>query len=341
MDTAKKLKELIDRSKRPLITAHIRLDGDALGSELAIYHALKAMGKESCIINDSSIPRVYKFLVKDVETRHWTADTEASLSADGGSHGFDLAIVVDTPAADRVGGLHQIVSSGIPVVNIDHHVCNDNFGDVNMVRTEKCSTGEIIFDFFRRVGIEITPEIARALYVAIITDTGRFMHRNTTSNTLHTAAYLIDHGADPTDIGQHLYKTNTCGQLRLLSMATDTLSFHYNKKIACMQLTREMMRKADTPPIDTQDFADVPASLEGVEVGVLLREMSEKNMVKISLRSRDGIDVNTIASGFGGGGHQRAAGFELEGTIQEVQDRVVAVITKIFESSEKEEEILA
>ncbi|MFQ5957139.1 MAG: bifunctional oligoribonuclease/PAP phosphatase NrnA [Candidatus Brocadiales bacterium] len=339
MDVTKKLKELIDRSRRPLITAHIRLDGDALGSELAFYHALKAMGKEPAIVNDSSMPRVYKFMVKDADVRCWNADTMASLSAGGESYGFDLAIVVDTPAAERVGGLHKVISTDIPVVNIDHHVCNYNFGDINMVETEKCSTGEIVFDFFCRTGIEITPKIAEALYVAIVTDTGRFMHRNTTSDTLRAAAYLIDHGADPTDIGQHLYKTNTYGQLQLLSMAIDTLSFHFNKRIACIWLTKEMMRKAHTPPIDTQDFADVPASLEGVEVGVLLREFGEKNMVKVSLRSRNGIDVNKVANDFGGGGHQRAAGFEQEGAIQEIQDRIVTAIVKMFESSK--EKILA
>ncbi len=344
-DTIKRLRGLIDSSKRPLITAHIRLDGDALGSELAFYHALKAMGKEPCIVNDSSMPRVYKFLVRDVDARCWNADTKASLSAGGASCGFDLAIVVDTPTAERVGGVHEIISSGIPVVSIDHHVCGDPFGDVSIVDAERCSSGEIVFDLFRSMGIEITPRIAEALYVAILTDTGRFMHRNTNSDTLRAAAYLIDHGADPTDIGQHLYKTNTYGYIQLRSLAAKTLSFHSDKKIACMWLTRDMMREAHTPPIDTQDFADVPSSIEGVEVGVLLRELGEKNKnknkVKVSLRSRDGIDVNKIANDFGGGGHKRAAGFELEGPIQEVQDRVVEVIAKAFESSGKfEEEVL-
>jgi phosphoesterase RecJ-like protein len=340
-ETIKKLKELIDGSKRPLITAHIRLDGDAMGSQLAFYYALKAMGKEPCIINDSNIPRVYKFLGEGVDARRWTPDTKTSLSTGGKSYGFDLAIVVDTPGADRTGGVQQIISSGMPVISIDHHVCGCNFGDLNIIETEKCSTGEIVFDLFRHMNIEITPKIAEALYVAIITDTGRFMHRNTTSDTLRAAAHLIDCGADPTDIGQRLYKTNTYGYIQLQSMATKTLSFHCDKKVACMWLTKEMMRNAHTPPIDTQDFADIPSSMEGIEVGVLLRELGAKNMVKVSLRSRDGIDVNKIANDFGGGGHRRAAGFELEGSIQEVQDRVVKAVSKVYESLEKEQKVLA
>ncbi len=341
MEATKRFKEFIDKSKRPMITAHVRLDGDALGSELAFYHALKDMGKEPCIVNDSSIPRVYKFLVRDVDVVHWNSDTEAALSARGETYGFDLAIVADTPLTDRVGGVRKIVSSGIPVINIDHHLCSDEYGDLNIVETEKCSTGEIVFDLYRGLGIEITSRIAEALYVAIVTDTGRFMHRNTTSNTLRMAAELIDCGADPTDIGQRLYKANTYGYIQLHSMATKTLSFHYEKKIACMWLTKEMMRQAKMPPIDTQDFADVPSSIEGVEVGVLLRELGEKNQVKVSLRSRDSIDVNKIANGFGGGGHRRASGCELEGSIQEVQDRVVEVVIKAFESLKREEKVLA
>ncbi len=335
-DDIGKLKGLIDGSKRPLLTGHVRLDGDALGSELALYHAFRDMGKDPCILNDSSIPRVYKFLVKDVEPKRWTEETKASLSANGNTYGFDLAIVLDTPVANRTGGVHQVISSGMPVINIDHHLCSDNFGDLNIVDTEKCSTGEIVFDLLRSLGIKITPRIAEALYVAIVTDTGRFMHRNTTADTFRAAAHLIDCGADPTNISQFLYKTNTFGYIQLRSMAAETLSFHCDKKIACMWLTKKMMRDAHTPPIDTQDFADVPSSIEGVEVGVLLRELGEKNMIKVSLRSRDGIDVNQIAREFGGGGHRRASGFELEGSIQEVQDRVVKAVIRDIESSEKE-----
>ncbi len=335
-DDIGKLKELIDGSKRPLLTGHVRLDGDALGSEIALYQAFRGMGKDPCILNDSSIPRVYKFLLKDVETKRWTEETKASLSANGNTYGFDLAVVLDTPVANRTGGVHQVISSGMPVINIDHHLCSDNFGDLNIVDTEKCSTGEIVFDLLRSLEIKITPRIAEALYVAIVTDTGRFMHRNTTSDTFRAAAHLIDCGADPTNISQFLYKTNTFGYIQLRSMAAETLSFHCDKKVACMWLTKKMMRDAHTPPIDTQDFADVPSSIEGVEVGVLLRELGAKNMIKVSLRSRDGIDVNKIAREFGGGGHRRASGFELEGSIQEVQDRVVKAVIRDLESSEKE-----
>jgi phosphoesterase RecJ-like protein len=258
-------------------------------------------------------------------------------------------IVVDTPSVERVGGVSQLITRphrqvDLPVINIDHHVCNTNFGTVNWVEPRRGSTGEMIYEFLRQANLEITPKVAEALYVAIITDTGRFTHNNTSSESLRAAAHLIDCGVNPTRIGERLYRANTYGQLQLLAMATKTLSFHSNKRIASVWLTRDMLREAHTPSIDTHDFADIPASIEGVVVGILLRELGEPNKVKVSLRSRDGLDVNKLAQKFGGGGHERAAGFELRGSIQEVQERVVEEINKVLDSpkvDEKEEEVPA
>jgi phosphoesterase RecJ-like protein len=344
--TLNSLKELVARARRPLITSHVRLDGDGLGSELALYYALKDMGKEPVIVNDSSIPRVYKFLVREanvqvLESKPTTPKVNPGEPAEGKDKvanpiaqagAFDLVISVDTPVKERLGAVSKLFSESTPVINIDHHVCNANFGTVNWVDTNKCSTGEMVYEFLRSSGYKITPLIAEALYVAVVTDTGRFTNHNTTSETLRVAAALIDCGADPTEIGHHLYKTNTYGQLLLAAKATETMQFFANKRIASIWLTRVMMKEAHTPAIDTQDFPDIPASVEGVSVGVLLRELGEPNKVKVSLRSRDGVDVNRIARKFGGGGHQMAAGFELKGTIQEVQEIIVKEIEKALEA---------
>ncbi|MDO8137403.1 MAG: bifunctional oligoribonuclease/PAP phosphatase NrnA [Candidatus Brocadiales bacterium] len=390
IDLFNKLKGLIDRCHRPLITSHIRLDGDAVGSELALYHVLKGLGKEPSIVNDSPVPRIYKFLVQDHEIKIWKSTQGGSASGGpemfakqigesaslcGGQETsvesstvssdeplratstpavnvedlYDLVIVVDTPSVERVGGVSQLITRphrqvDLPVINIDHHVCNTNFGTVNWVEPRRGSTGEMIYEFLRQANLEITPKVAEALYVAIITDTGRFTHNNTSSESLRAAAHLIDCGVNPTRIGERLYRANTYGQLQLLAMATKTLSFHSNKRIASVWLTRDMLREAHTPSIDTHDFADIPASIEGVVVGILLRELGEPNKVKVSLRSRDGLDVNKLAQRFGGGGHERAAGFELQGSIQEVQERVVEEINKVMDSpkaDEKEEKVPA
>ncbi|MEK7241278.1 MAG: DHHA1 domain-containing protein, partial [Planctomycetota bacterium] len=236
-----------------------------------------------------------------------------------------------TPVKDRLGKVARLFSDPTPIINIDHHLCGGNFGTVNWVDTGKCATGEMVYDLLRSTGWKITPRIAEALYVAIVTDTNRFTNPNTTSETLRAAAHLIDCGADPTEIGNHLYKANTYGQLQLAARATETMKFFGGKRIATIWLTREMMKEAHTPSIDTQDFPDIPASVEGVSVGVLLRELGEPNKVKVSLRSRDGVDVNRVAQKFGGGGHKGAAGCELQGTIEEVQGVVVKEIEKALE----------
>ncbi|MFN3467676.1 MAG: DHH family phosphoesterase, partial [Candidatus Brocadiales bacterium] len=200
-NTLNRLKQLIERSHRPLLTAHIRLDGDALGSELALYYALRDMGKDPVIINDSPIPRVYKFLVREANVRVFNPESTTPDSAGG----FDLVISVDTPAKERLGGVRQLFSDSTPIISIDHHLCNGDFGIVNWVDTSKCSTGEMVYEFLRSAGCKITPRIAEALYVAIVTDTGRFTNPNTSSETLRVAAQLVDCGADPTEIGNHLY----------------------------------------------------------------------------------------------------------------------------------------
>ncbi|HHT9154015.1 MAG TPA: DHH family phosphoesterase, partial [Candidatus Hypogeohydataceae bacterium YC40] len=244
---------------------------------------------------------------------------------------FDLVISVDTPTKERLGSVVQLFSDSIPIINIDHHLCNSNFGTVNWADTSKCSTGEMVYEFLTSAGWKITPRIAEVLYVAIVTDTGRFTNQNTTSETLRIAANLIDCGANPTEIGNHLYKANTYWQLQLAARATEGMKFFANNRIASIWLTREMLKEFHTPSIDTQDFPDIPVSIEGVSVGVLLRELGEPNKVKVSLRSRDGVDVNRVAQKFGGGGHERAAGCELQGTIQEVEGTIIKEIEKALE----------
>ncbi len=312
--TIRDIIKAIEKCSRILISAHVRLDGDAIGSEIAMYHVLKNLGKEPDIINDSPIPRVYTFLP---ETAFFATSTEFL----NGS--YELIITLDSPTPNRLGKVASVLSTGAPVINIDHHVSNSNFGNINLICSDASSTGEVVLNLLTGSSQRITPEIATALYVAIITDTGRFTHSNTTPQSLRAAAYLIDCGANPAEIAKHLYKTNTHGQMLLHALATKTMRLDTGGRIATIHLTREMMETTHTPAIDTQEFSEIPASVEGVMVGILLREMKEPNMVKVSLRSRDSIDVNVIAQKFGGGGHEHAAGCEISGSITDVEKTIV------------------
>jgi len=181
-------------------------------------------------------------------------------------------------------------------------------------------------DLLRQAGQPFTPEMSMALYVAIITDTGRFTQGNTSPDSLAVAAFLVEHGADPEAIGEEVYRSVSANIVRLRALAEETTHFHCDGRVAVMHLTLDMFRDTETSPVDTQEFVDIPRSIRGVDVAVLLREMDEQGMVKASLRSRDCLDVRRVAQQFGGGGHVRAAGCEVPGGIEQVERLILEPI---------------
>ncbi|MCF6159355.1 MAG: bifunctional oligoribonuclease/PAP phosphatase NrnA [wastewater metagenome] len=312
---SKDIYDSIKRNDHFLITTHIRSDGDGIGAEVALYHTLRNMGKSVHIVNDSLIPRVFKFLIPDKGVYIYP-----QLPSERASVVFTL----DCPTLDRVGRVREVV---IPedalIINIDHHISNEYFGKINWVDADMCSTGEIVVSLLREMNTDITPDIATALYVAIMTDTGRFTHANTTSSALSTAAFLIDHGARHGEISRNVYRANSFNLVRLHAQVLNTVQLHLGNRVATIWLTKDMLEKAGVDAIDAQEFADIPISIDGVSVGMLLRDLREPNWVKVSLRSRNGFDVNTIAKKFGGGGHTYAAGCEIQGSVAEVQQIIL------------------
>ncbi|MBI2471843.1 MAG: bifunctional oligoribonuclease/PAP phosphatase NrnA [Planctomycetes bacterium] len=304
---------------RFLITTHVRADGDGIGSEVALYYVLRGMGKSVSIVNDSPIPQIYKFIVPS---------TGIYIHPELPKDHAEVVFTLDCPTLDRLGKVQGIVPKDALIINIDHHISNEHFGKINWVSEEMCATGEIVLHLLKEGNVEITPDIATALYVAIVTDTGRFTHSNTTPEALRMAAFLIERGAQHTEISKQVYNTNPYNLVNLNALALNTVNLHAGNRIATIWLTREMLVKTGINPIDTQEFADIPISIDGVTVGVLLREMTEPNWIKVSLRSRNGFNVNTIAGKFGGGGHKYAAGCEIQGTITEVQRLILEELEK-------------
>lgn len=302
-----------------LITTHVRADGDGIGSEVALYYALKRMGKSVSIANDSPIPQIYKFIIPG---------TDIYVHPEIPKDRAEVVFTLDCPTLDRLGKTQGIVPKDAIIINIDHHISNEHFGKINWVSEEKCATGEIVLSLLREGNIDITPDMATALYVAMVTDTGRFTHSNTTPEALRMAAFLIERGARHVEITKHVYNTNPYNLLKLNALALNTVNLHAGNRIATLWLTRKMLVETGINPIDTQEFADIPISIDGVVVGVLLREMTEPNWIKVSLRSRNGFDVNTVANKFGGGGHKYAAGCEIQGTITEVQRLILDELEK-------------
>ena len=310
---------VIKRYDRFLITTHVRADGDGIGSEVALYHALRGMGKSVSIANDSPIPQIYKFIIPGAGIY-----VHPELPKDRA----EVVFTMDCPTLDRLGKIQGIIPEDAIIINIDHHISNERFEKINWVSEKMCATGEIILHLLKGGNIDITPDMATALYVAMVTDTGRFTHSNTTPEALRIAAFLIERGARHVEISKHVYNTNPYNLVKLNALALNTVNLHAGNKIATIWLTRKMLGETGINPIDIQEFADIPISIDGVVVGVLFREMTEPNWIKVSLRSRNGFDVNNVVKKFGGGGHKYAAGCEIQGTITEVQRLILDELVK-------------
>lgn len=309
----------IKQYQRFLITTHVRADGDGIGSEIALYHALTGMGKSVCIVNDSPIPQIYKFIIPDAGM---------CIYPEVSKEHAEVVFTLDSPTLERLGKIQGIIPNDAIIINIDHHISNEYFGNINWVAEDVCATGAIILALLKEMNIDITPDIATALYVAIVTDTGRFTHSNTTPEALRAAAFLIERGARHTEISKNVYNTNPFNLTQLHAQVLHTINLHAGNRIATVWLTKEMLEKTHVDAIDTQEFADIPVSIDGVTIGVLFREMTKPNWVKVSLRSRNGFDVNAIAKKFGGGGHKYAAGCEIQGGIADVQQRILGELEK-------------
>ncbi|MFN3533501.1 MAG: DHH family phosphoesterase [Candidatus Brocadia sp.] len=311
--------DVIKRYHHFLITTHVRADGDGIGSEIALFHAFAGMGKSVFIVNDSPVPQIYKFI---------TPGTGMYVYPELPKDLAEVVFALDSPTLERLGKIQEIIPKDAIIINIDHHISNEYFGTINWVAEHMCATGEIILALLQGMNIDITPDIATALYVAIVTDTGRFTHSNTTPEALRAAAFLIERGAKHIEISKNVYNTNPFNLIQLHAQVLNTARLHNGNRIATVWLTNEMLEKANVNAIDTQEFADIPVSIDGVIVGVLLREMTKPNWVKVSLRSRNGFNVNDVAKKFGGGGHKYAAGCEIQGSITEVQRLILEELEK-------------
>lgn len=319
MQIEKEIFEFIRKSENILLTSHERIDGDGVGSELAMCLALKRIGKKPVIINVGEIPPIYRFL---------PASGEAKVFPEGWRDDFDLCIALDSGSSDRFAAVHAKLAGNVPIVNIDHHYSNTRFGKINWVIDEISSTGEMIYRFLRANGLEITKEMADCLYAAIITDTGRFCFSNTHAGTLEAAADLMSCGVVPADLTRRIYRAERLAVFRLKNLAMSTLETAAEGRISVMRVTMAMHRETGTTYLDTQDFVDIPKSIDGVEVGILLREIDEDRMTRVSLRTEGGVDANRIAAEFGGGGHMRAAGCRYDGDIDAAQKAVVAAVLR-------------
>jgi len=311
----KKIGEIIEKYNSFLVVSHINPDGDAIGSSLALYRALKELNKEVYIENPTTpIPYIYSFL-----------EDFNKIEPVSNSKDVEVVFIVDVAEVKRSGLSSEYLKSK-KVINIDHHKTNTQFGDINLVMPEAAAVGCIIWDIFKENGINISKDTATYLYVSLLTDTGSFRYASTTPKTFEIASKLLEKGVEPWKVAYNIYETNSLNELKLLGLTLQTLEVYHNGQLAIEYITSDMFEKTNTTAENSEGFVNYARSVQGAEVGVLLRE-DAKNLFKVSIRSKDKVDVSQAAVEFGGGGHKNAAGGEIKGSLQEAKDKIIKVFS--------------
>jgi len=311
-DAAKVVRQLKTRDNFVLV-GHSIPDGDCIGSLIGLYLGLVSMGKKVRILMQEPVPPIYHYLE--------------------GSQSFELPVRFEAPVENvvyldcsdeqRTGEkLYPLLSGRRFTFNIDHHHSNTRFGDVNYIEPTAASTAELIVTILLRLKIELTPAIANALYAGIFQDTGGFLHNSTSGNTLRTAAQLLDLGVNLDQLKMNLFESRSKPELKLLSLALQSLTVSADGKIAWMLLNYDEVEAIGALDICPEGIVNYALSIKGVELALLFREISP-GLIKTGFRSKGRVDVAQLAAEFGGGGHRRAAGASQMGTMADVERQVI------------------
>ncbi|WP_165247831.1 DHH family phosphoesterase [Paludisphaera soli] len=320
------LADLLEKYDRFLVTAHIRPDGDALGSEVGMAGLLRQKGKDVRVVNTSRTPPRYDYLDPDgTFFEHF-----GSLPA-GSLDDREVAIILDLSAWSQLGDMADFLRAFPgPMVVVDHHVSQDDLGAIFLKDTSAEAAGTLVMQAVKALGGTFTKEVATGLFTAIAMDTGWFRHPNTRPSTLLAASELIEAGAEIDRIYRDLFERNTLSRLRLTGEFLAGMKTDLGGRVAYATVTLDDLERTGAIPHDTEDLIDYTVSLAGVEIGLMMMELP-RGAVKASLRSRAGADCARIAAEFGGGGHKAAAGLTVQGPLSTALDRLLAAIRKALD----------
>jgi bifunctional oligoribonuclease and PAP phosphatase NrnA len=298
----------IEQRNRFLLTSHARPDGDAIGSALACGQILRLMGKHADIVLRDGVPRIYQSLPFAGNVTQ----------AERVSGEYDAAIVLecDSIQRTRLEGLENQF-----LINIDHHLSGRPFANVNWIDPKAVATAEMVYRVARVAGVKVSPEIATCLYTAVLTDTGSFMFAGTNEHTFALARELVLAGADPARCARSVYFGHSTAKMRLLGAALSHL--HREGPLAWLWVTRDEMERFNAKDEDCEGLVNYALSIYDVQVAILLRELPEGRF-RVSLRSKGEINVASVAEHFGGGGHECASGFSIDGPLQDALSRILA-----------------
>jgi phosphoesterase RecJ-like protein len=316
--------ELLRRENRFLIITHYRPDGDAIGSQLALAILLTNLGKHVTAWNDDPVPAKFRFLPHSNLIQPPPAEPQD----------FDVVIAVDVSTWQRAGTGTERIRARKHFINIDHHVSNEKFADINWIVPEAPASGQVVYRLIKDGGFTLTREIAACLFTAIYTDTGQFSYASTTGECLRIAAELVETGLNVGDISRHVYESYPYARVRLLQKALADLKLTNHNRVAYTWVTCDMYEESGAKREDTEGLIDYARSIDGVLVALLFEEMAEPGKIRVSLRSKHPqVDVNAIARHFGGGGHREAAGLRITGKPKEVEEKVLAAVASALQQA--------
>jgi len=320
--------DLIAARQRYVLTTHMNPDGDGLGSEVALALYLTGLGKDVTVVNDGAVPFPFDFLSRlypiELFRDEWAREKVDSA---------DVAVILDTAVLSRLGRVGPLLARpGLEIVVVDHHLGEPQFNGLSFVSTAACAAGEMVYDFLRRQPDGLSAGIAEALYTALVTDTGSFRHSNTDSEAHAMAAHLISLGARPEPLHALIHQHRHAGRVRFQGAVWSRMELTEDGTVAWLEADRATMDSHAVDSTDTEGIVDFPRTLRGVEAVALFSETPD-GKVKVSLRSTGRVNVERVASRFGGGGHRAAAGATVPGPLAAGRERVVEALREAVEES--------
>lgn len=312
--------QFLQGADRFLIVSHVQPDGDAISSTLVAGWILRQLGKPYVMMNEGAVPVRLDFMEQSAAVINLSKEQPLSET-------YNRIIAVDCADFRRIGLVSGLFAEGAMLLNIDHHPTNDSFGSVNLIRTDAAATVEILYDLIIHAGFALDSEAATAIYTGLLTDTGGFRYSNTSPYVMQVASQMLAIGIPSHSIADRLLERMTKPQLLLLQRGLSRLMFSDDSQIAWLYIAYEDMAQTGAIGDDLEGLVNYALNVEGVEVGVLFKETADGN-VKVSMRSSGKADVAAIAKSFGGGGHIRAAGCQLEGPLSTAMTRLVNAVSE-------------
>jgi phosphoesterase RecJ-like protein len=306
------IRDLVTRGQRFLITAHVKPDGDSIGSQLALAGALRALGRNVRVVNRDAAP-------PPLQAFPGVSGIECLADVDGR---FDAVFVLECGDLARTGltGLEAFT-----LVNIDHHQGNTLYGALNWYDDTAAACGEMVFDVIGALGVPLTAEMATHLYVAILTDTGSFHHSSLSPRTFDICRQLLEAGVDPVAVARTVFDSNTVGRLRLFGLVMSTLDTDAKGRLATIRLDRETASSSGGHVDDTEGLINLPLTVPEIQAVVFFKE-ADRGTFRVSFRSKGAIDIGAVAAGFGGGGHRNAAGCTVAGPLDAARATILPLV---------------